>query len=238
MAAVNGNGNGNGTDVVEPEWTRVYQDFVRIKQDCRSGRGLHIRALHSDAAQKSRYLDARAWGPAGAVQRLCQAGARCAEGQAGSLEGRFATLTGSLLERRSGERARCIRPVGAAAGADCHLPARALRRRKRASLGSACRSEPVPPAVGRIFAGAGAVSAASPTHGEARAKAYEKWSEAPLHKVVIIGSGPAGLTAAIYAARANLQPLCIEGFNAGGLVPGGQLVFSTDVENFPGLPPA
>ena len=57
----------------------------------------------------------------------------------------------------------------------------------------------------------------------------------PVENLVIIGSGPAGYTAAIYAARANLSPLLITGFERGGIA-GGQLMTTTFVENYPGFP--
>ncbi len=57
-----------------------------------------------------------------------------------------------------------------------------------------------------------------------------------VEKLVIVGSGPAGHTAAIYSARADLSPLMFEGFMAGGVAAGGQLTTTNDVENYPGFP--
>src|SRR5215218_6965189 len=60
-------------------------------------------------------------------------------------------------------------------------------------------------------------------------------NEGTVETLVIIGSGPAAWTAAVYAARANLDPVVYEGEPSREMIPGGQLMYTTDIENFPGF---
>jgi thioredoxin reductase (NADPH) len=73
---------------------------------------------------------------------------------------------------------------------------------------------------------------------ECKGKAIGAMSEGTIAKLAIIGSGPAALTAAIYAGRASLTPIVYEGTPKQDDLPGGQLMFTTEVENYPGFPEA
>uniref|UniRef100_A0A0E0I553 Thioredoxin reductase n=1 Tax=Oryza nivara TaxID=4536 RepID=A0A0E0I553_ORYNI len=104
-------------------------------------------------------------------------------------------------------------------------------RRRRAFFHHSCR--PLPSSA--VAAKALRASAAPAVDEEAPASPPPSDLGKGVENLVIIGSGPAGYTAAIYAARANLKPVVFEGYQVGG-VPGGQLMTTTEVENFPGFP--
>ena len=84
--------------------------------------------------------------------------------------------------------------------------------------------------------GADAVPANGGVRRRVHRAATESGGNGKIENCLIIGSGPAGHTAAVYAGRAMLEPLMYEGFMAGGVAAGGQLTTTTDVENYPGFP--